>query len=120
MPYRAMALVAASLLFATQSYAQTAQSDRMGGGGGGKGAAGVTTVKGAKSNSSDRMGGGGGTKAGGGVARGPRGGVAAVGRTGGGGDGTSGGGAGLTTIQNSKSNTYKLNPQPEPPGSKAK
>jgi hypothetical protein len=34
--------------------------DRMGGGGGGKGAAGVTTVKSSKSNTSDRMGGGGG------------------------------------------------------------
>jgi hypothetical protein len=45
------------------------------------GGAGVTTVKGSKSNTSDRMGGGGGTKAGGGV---------------------------------------QLNPQPEPPGSKAK
>ena len=59
MSYRAMALVAASLLFATQSYSQTAQSDRMGGGGGGKGAAGVTTVKSGKSNTNDRMGGGG-------------------------------------------------------------
>jgi uncharacterized protein YdeI (BOF family) len=63
-----MALVAASLLSATQCYAQTGtnsdKSDtaRMGGGGGGKGAVGVTTVKGAKSNSSDRMGGGGGGK----------------------------------------------------------
>jgi hypothetical protein len=40
--------------------------DRMGGGGGGKGATGkATTVKSSKSNTSDRMGGGGGTKAGG-------------------------------------------------------
>jgi hypothetical protein len=62
MPYRAMALVAASLLFATQSHSQTTQSDRMGAGGGGKGAVGVTTVNSSKSNSSDRMGAGGGGK----------------------------------------------------------
>ena len=37
-------------------------SDRMGGGGGGKGAAGVTTVKSSKSNTSNRMGGGAGGK----------------------------------------------------------
>jgi len=36
--------------------------DRMGGGSGGKGAAGVTTVKGSNSNSSDRMGAGGAGK----------------------------------------------------------
>jgi hypothetical protein len=71
MPYRILALVAASVL--TLSSSALAQfnlpgiggsntSDRMGGGGGGKGAAGVTTVKGSKSNSSDRMGGGGGGK----------------------------------------------------------
>jgi hypothetical protein len=35
-------------------------SDRMGGGGGGKGATAKTTVKSSKSNTSDRMGGGGG------------------------------------------------------------
>jgi hypothetical protein len=56
-----MALVAASLLLATPSWSQTAQSDRMGGGGG-KGAAKATTVKSSKSNTSDRMGGGGGGK----------------------------------------------------------
>jgi hypothetical protein len=63
------ALLASSVAFATQSYAETVSksgqsntSDRMGGGGGGKGAAGVTTVKSSKSNSSDRMGGGGGAK----------------------------------------------------------
>lgn len=66
MPYRAIALVAAGLLLATQCCAEPAvgtrksNTDRMGGGGGGKGAAGVTTVKSSKSNSSDRMGGGGG------------------------------------------------------------
>jgi hypothetical protein len=64
-----LALMASSVAFANLSYAQTTlpsgksnTSDRMGGGGGGKGAAGVTTVKGSKSNSSDRMGGGGGGK----------------------------------------------------------
>jgi hypothetical protein len=64
-----VALMAASIVFATQSGAETViksgksnSSDRMGGGGGGKGAAGVTTVKSGKSNSSDRMGGGGGGK----------------------------------------------------------
>jgi hypothetical protein len=64
-----VALMAASVAFATQSGAETViksgksnSSDRMGGGGGGKGAAGVTTVKSGKSNSSDRMGGGGGGK----------------------------------------------------------
>jgi hypothetical protein len=63
------ALITAGAVFATQSYAETTvknsksnTSDRMGGGGGGKGAAGVTTVKSGKSNSSDRMGGGGGGK----------------------------------------------------------
>jgi hypothetical protein len=43
-------------------------SDRMGGGGGTKGAGGVTkttTVKSSKSNTSDRMGGGGGVRGGG-------------------------------------------------------
>jgi hypothetical protein len=63
-----VALMASSLAFASLSYATTVKSgksnssDRMGGGGGGKGAAGVTTVKSGKSNSSDRMGGGGGGK----------------------------------------------------------
>jgi hypothetical protein len=64
-----VALMASSFAFANLSHAQTtvpsgksSTSDRMGGGGGGKGAAGVTTVKGSKSNSSDRMGGGGGGK----------------------------------------------------------
>jgi hypothetical protein len=64
-----VALMASSIVFATQSHAETViksgksnSSDRMGGGGGGKGAAGVTTVKSGKSNSSDRMGGGGGGK----------------------------------------------------------
>ena len=61
----------------------------------GQGAAAKTnTVKSSKSNTSDRMGGGGGTKAGG-----------AVNRMGGG-----GGGKGAS----------QLNPQPEPPGNKAK
>jgi hypothetical protein len=85
MPYRAMALVAASLLFATQSYAETAvkssksnSSERMGGGGGGKGAAGVTT-------------------------RGPRGGVAAVGRMGGGGGGK-GASGNAVNLNSSRSN----------------
>jgi hypothetical protein len=71
MSYRLLivALMAASVGFATQSYAETTvkssksnTSDRMGGGGGGKGAAGLTTVKSGKSNTSDRMGGGGGGK----------------------------------------------------------
>ena len=71
MSYRLLitALMAASVGFATQSYAETTvkssksnTSDRMGGGGGGKGAAGVTAVKSSKSNTSDRMGGGGGGK----------------------------------------------------------
>jgi hypothetical protein len=59
-----MALVAASLLFATQCYAavkfNTSRSNiyHKGGGGG----AGATTVKNSKSNSSQRMGGGGGGK----------------------------------------------------------
>jgi hypothetical protein len=64
-----VALMASSLAFATQSCAETVTKssksntgERMGGGGGGKGAAGVTTVKSSKSNSSDRMGGGGGGK----------------------------------------------------------
>jgi hypothetical protein len=64
-----VALMASSVAFANLSYAETTvksgksnSGDRMGGGGGGKGAAGVTTVKGSKSNSSDRMGGGGGGK----------------------------------------------------------
>jgi hypothetical protein len=67
--YLTVALMASSVAFANLSYAETTvkniksnSSDRMGGGGGGKGAAGVTTVKGSKSNSSDRMGGGGGGK----------------------------------------------------------
>jgi hypothetical protein len=67
--YLTVALMASSVAFANLSHAQTTvpvgksnSSDRMGGGGGGKGAAGVTTVKGSKSNSSDRMGGGGGGK----------------------------------------------------------
>ena len=62
-----VALLASSVAFAAQSYAETTvkssksnTSDRIGGGGGGKGAAGVTTVKSSKSNTSDRMGGGGG------------------------------------------------------------
>jgi uncharacterized protein YdeI (BOF family) len=79
MRYRAMALVAASLLLATLCYAETTNintgksntSDRMGGGGGGKGAAGVTTVKSSKSNTSDRMGGGGGGKGAAGVTSNP-------------------------------------------------
>jgi hypothetical protein len=63
-----VALITAGTLLATQSWAaknlNTSRSnvDRMGGGGGAKGAAGVTTVKSSKSNSSDRMGGGGGGK----------------------------------------------------------
>ena len=69
-----VALVAAGAMLATQASAQLTlnpggTSDRMGGGGGGKGAAGVTTVKSAKSNSSDRMGGGGGGKGAAGVSR---------------------------------------------------
>jgi hypothetical protein len=63
-------LTTASFVFTTYSYAEPTTvhgsrsngSERMGGGGGGKGAAGVTTVKNSKSNSSDRMGGGGGGK----------------------------------------------------------
>jgi hypothetical protein len=69
MSYRLLtvALVTAGAVFATQAYAQLTinpggTSDRMGGGGGGKGAAGVTAVKSSKSNTSDRMGGGGGGK----------------------------------------------------------
>jgi hypothetical protein len=97
MSYRLLtvALITAGAVLATQSYAaknlNTSRSnvtDRMGGGGGGKGAAGVTTVKSSKSNSSDRMGGGGGGKG-------------ASGRMG-------GGGGGKGAVQ--------LNPQPEPPG----
>jgi hypothetical protein len=109
MSYRLLtvALVTAGAVFATQAYAQTLTpfggntSDRMGGGGGGKGAAGVTAVKSSKSNTSDRMGGGGGGK----------------------------GAAGVTAVKSSKSNTsdrmggggggkgaVQLNPQPEPPG----
>jgi hypothetical protein len=75
MRYRAMALVAASLLFATQCYAavklNTSRSNiyRAGsttsgghhGGGGGAGAAKSTTLNSSKSNSF-RMGGGGGGK----------------------------------------------------------
>ena len=73
MPYRAMALVAASLLFATQCYAavklNTSRSNiyRAGStasghhGTGGGGGAGVTTINNSKSNSF-RMGGGGGGK----------------------------------------------------------
>jgi hypothetical protein len=64
-----VALMASSVAFASLSYAQTTlpggspnSGERMGGGGGGKGAAGVTTVKSSKSNTSDRMGGGGGGK----------------------------------------------------------
>jgi hypothetical protein len=57
MSYRTMALVAASLLFATQCYAET------------------TTVNTSRSNSYKQ------TKQTGAVARGPRGGVASVGRT---------------------------------------
>jgi hypothetical protein len=113
MPYRAMALVAASFLFATQSCAEPTthgsrsngsektqtkqpggtarvtvtgsgtQAKRMGGGGGGKGAAGVTTVKSNKSNTSDGIG------------------ADITGRMG-------AGGAGKGAVQ--------LNPQPEPPG----
>ena len=103
MPYRAMALVAASLLFATQCYAETTTvkssksntSDRMGGGGGGKGAVGKTSVRPGVTNTTtggDRMGA---------VARGPRGGVAAVGRT---------------TVVRPDKGAVQLNPQPEPPG----
>jgi hypothetical protein len=91
-----VALMASSVAFANLSYAQMTlpsgksnTSDRMGGGGGGKGAAGVTAVKSSKSNSSDRMGGGGGGKG------------AAQQRMG-------GGGGGKGAVQ--------LNPQPEPPG----
>jgi hypothetical protein len=71
MSYRLLTvtLIVAGAVFATQSIAQTTlntgksnTTDRMGGGGGGKGAAGVTTVKSSKSNTSDRMGGGGGGK----------------------------------------------------------
>jgi hypothetical protein len=100
MSYRLLtvALITAAAMFATQSYAaknlntsRSNISDRMGGGGGGKGAAGVTTVKSSKSNSSDRMGGGGGGKGATGLTSG---------RMGGG-----GGGKGRA-----------LNPQPEPPG----
>ena len=62
-----IALITAGAVLATQAHAQLtvspgATSDRMGGGGGGKGAAGVMTVKSSKSNTSDRMGGGGGGK----------------------------------------------------------
>jgi hypothetical protein len=85
MPYRAMALVAASVLMLSGSalaqfnlpgVSGSNTSDRMGGGGGGKGAA-AKTVRGSagmrmgaggggkgaasKSSTSDRMGGGGGT-----------------------------------------------------------
>jgi hypothetical protein len=68
--YLTVALMASSIAFANVCYAQmtlpgsgkSTASDRMGGGGGGKGAAGVTTVKSSKSNTSDRMGGGGGGK----------------------------------------------------------
>jgi hypothetical protein len=67
--------------------------DRMGGGGGGKGAVGVTTVKGSNSNTSDRMGGGGGGKGAAGVTTSDR-------------MGAGGGGKGAV----------QLNPQPEPPG----
>jgi hypothetical protein len=95
MPYRAMALVAASVLTLSgsalaQKIEPTTDSKNLNssrsnvnrdGSATSGGGAGVTTVKGSKSNSSDRMGGGGGTKAGGAV---------------------------------------QLNPQPEPPGSKAK
>jgi hypothetical protein len=65
--YLTVALMASSVAFANLSHAQTTvpggksnTGERMGGGGGGKGAAGVTAVKSSKSNSSDRMGGGGG------------------------------------------------------------
>ena len=75
MPYRAMALVAASVMMLSGSAlaqkepttdsknlnSSRSNVDRMGGGGGGKGAAGVT-VKSGKSNTSDRMGAGGGGK----------------------------------------------------------
>jgi hypothetical protein len=110
MSYRLLtvAVITAGAVFATPSYAQLTvnpsgsnTSDRMGGGGGGKGAAGMTTVKSSKSNTSDRMGGGGGGK----------------------------GAAGVTAVKSSKSNTsdrmggggggkgaVQLNPQPEPPG----
>jgi hypothetical protein len=65
--YLTVALMASTVAFATLSYAQTtlpggtSGSERMGGGGGGKGAAGVTAVKGTKSTTR-RMGGGGGGK----------------------------------------------------------
>jgi hypothetical protein len=97
--YLTVVLVASSVAFANLSYAQTTlpsgksnTSDRMGGGGGGKGAAGVTAVKSSKSNSSDRMGGGGGGKGAAGVTS----------------DRMGGGGGGKGAM--------KLNPQPEPPG----
>jgi hypothetical protein len=68
-------------------------TDRMGGGGGGKGATGkAATVKSSKSNTSDRMGGGGGTKAGG----------TAANRMGGGGGAK--GGANRTNLNSSRSN----------------
>ncbi len=60
MSYRVMALVAASLLLATESYSQTAQSDRMGGGGGGKGATQRAKNLNTSRSNVDRMGGGGG------------------------------------------------------------
>jgi len=65
--YLTVALMASTVAFANLSYAETTAkssksntSDRMGGGGGAKGAAGVTAVKSSKSNTSNRMGGGGG------------------------------------------------------------
>jgi hypothetical protein len=85
-----VALLASSVAFATQSYAQmTLNSDRMGGGGGGKGAAGVT----------DRMGGGGGKGA---AQRSMHPKPPVRGQRMGGGGGGKGAG--------------QLNPQPEPPG----
>ena len=67
----------ACITFTTHSFAEPATvknsssniSDRMGGGGGTKGAARTTTVKSSKSNTSDRMGGGGGAKGAGGAAK---------------------------------------------------
>jgi hypothetical protein len=53
--------LSASAQFSVPGFGGSNTSDRMGGGGGGKGATGrATTVKSSKSNTSDRMGGGGG------------------------------------------------------------
>jgi hypothetical protein len=117
MPYRAMALVAASVLMMLSGSAlaqkidptpdsknlnsSRSNVDRMGGGGGGKGAAGFTGSPATGTISNLRMGGGGGGK----------------------------GAAGVTTVKGSNSNSsdrmgaggggkgaVQLNPQPEPPG----